>query len=154
MAKRGRPVRGANLVESVAASGSPLAKARLKVILRTLAGELTVAQACGCLGIGRSAFNKLRSQFLARAAGLLEPRPAGRRRRVPTAAELEAERLRQENAGLRLDLKAQQIREELAVVMPHLLKPVPRDGRNVRRKKGAPRTSSGPRRGGSGSSPA
>lgn len=123
MAKRGRPVQGANLVESAAAGGSAMAKLRLKVILRTLAGESTVEEACKALSIGRSAFNKLRSQFLNKAAGLLEPRPPGRKKRVHITDEHELRRLRDENATLRIQRHAHAIREEIAVAMPFLLKP-------------------------------
>jgi transposase-like protein len=120
MGKRGRPPEGVDLVEHL--EGSEVARQRLKVILQTLAGVFTVREACGVLGVTRSAFYKLRARFLADAAGALEPRPAGRRKHVPSPAEAEAERLRRENAQLRVDLKAQQIREEIALLMPHLLR--------------------------------
>jgi transposase-like protein len=119
MAKRGRPVKGDQLVEDL--SGSYSARQRLRVILQTLAGALTVQQACAALGVRRSGFHKLRQQFLVRAAGLLEPRPRGRCRPEPSQAEIELAKLRQEVVQLKLDLKAQQIREQIALVMPHLL---------------------------------
>lgn len=119
-ARRGRPVLGVELVDVVA--GSEDARLRLKLILETLGGASTIEQACRQLGIGRSMFNKLRSQFLASAAGLLEPRQPGRKKRLPTPAEQELEHLRQENQELKLQLKTRQIREEIALVMPHLLK--------------------------------
>ena len=119
MAKRGRPIQGAQLVPSV--PGSQTARQRLVVVLQTLAGALSIEDACSILGIKRSGFHKLRQQFLAQALGLLEPRPRGRRRREPTEAEQQVQRLQQEIVQLKLQLKATQIREEIALVMPHLL---------------------------------
>ena len=129
MPRRGRPVGGPELVGDQ--DGSEQARQRLKVVLATLGGSMTIEQACSALGIGRSAFHKLRSQFLARAPDLLEPRPRGRRRRVPTEADQRLAQLQQEIVQLKLDLKAQQVREEIALVMPHLLK----DKRAGTRKK-------------------
>jgi hypothetical protein len=127
MPRRGRPVQGPELVKD----GSEQAQQRLKVVLATLGRSMTIEQACSALGIGRSAFHKLRSQFLARAPDLLEPRPRGRRRRVPSEADRRLAQLQQEIVQLKLDLKAQQVREEIALVMPHLLK----DKRAGARKK-------------------
>ena len=119
---RGRPVLGADLVDGLA-GGSEGARAKLKLILRTLAGESTVEEACASLGVGRSMFNKLRGAFLAGALPLLEPQKPGRKPRPPDPdAPAEVERLRRENEQLRLQLKAREIREEIALVMPHLLK--------------------------------
>jgi hypothetical protein len=118
-AKRGRPVKGAELVNDI--GGSHAARERLRIILQTLAGTMSIQEASSVLGIKRSGFHKLRRQFLAQATGLLEPRPRGRQRREPTEAELELAKLRQELIQTKLDLKAQQIREEIALVMPHLL---------------------------------
>jgi hypothetical protein len=121
MAKRGRPIQGAALVQSLA--GSVQAKERLQLILQTLAGQLTIEEACTRLALRRSAFNKLRAQFLAGAAGLLEPKRPGRKKHVASPAELEAEQLRAEVARLKFELHAQQIREEIAVVLPRLQRP-------------------------------
>jgi hypothetical protein len=93
------------------------------VILRTISGELTIEQACAELGVKRSRFHDMRSEFLERATGLLEPRPPGPRPVAPTPADREAERLHRRVADLELELHASHIREEFAVVMPHVLKP-------------------------------
>lgn len=119
MARRGRPVKGTELLEGMEAS--PVAQQRLTVILQTLAGAMTVDAACEVLGITRSRFHELRRQFLAEASGLLEPRPPGRRPRQPTEEALEIQQLRRQIVQLKLDLKATQVREEIALVMPHLL---------------------------------
>jgi|WetSurMetagenome_2_1015567.scaffolds.fasta_scaffold28351_2 hypothetical protein len=119
MARRGRPVKGPELLEGMEVS--EVARQRLTVILQTLAGALTIDEACQVLGVNRSRFHDLRHEFLGRAAGLLEPRQPGRKARQPTEAQLEIERLQREIVQLKLDLKATQVREEIALVMPRLL---------------------------------
>jgi hypothetical protein len=119
MARRGRPVKGVELLEDMEVS--EVARQRLMVILQTLAGALTIEEACQVLGVNRSRFHDLRHEFLDRAAGLLEPRQPGPKPNRPTEAQLEIERLQREIVQLKLDLKATQIREEIALVMPQLL---------------------------------
>lgn len=119
--RRGRPHQGAELVEKLA-DGSEVARQRLKVIFQTISGVFTVEQACRILQINRSAFNKLRSQFLANAVQLLEPKTPGRKKKVLTPQELENQRLVEENRRLKFELRAQQLREEIGILMPHLLK--------------------------------
>jgi transposase-like protein len=119
---RGRPREGAELVEKLQEC-SDEARKRLKIIFQTLGGELTVEQACGLLGVNRSAFNKMRSQFIASAAQLLEPKPSGRKKKIVTPEAAEIQRLREENDQLKFQLRAQQLREEIGVLMPHVLKP-------------------------------
>ena len=131
MRRRGRPALGADLVERLGASA--LARRRLSIILRTISGETAIDAACAALGVRRSMFHKLRARFLAQAAELLEPRPAGRRRREVTPAEARVRGLEEENARLRLDLRAQQVRSEIAVTMPFLLRPPPAGVRKKRR---------------------
>ena len=121
MSRRGRPHEGPELVDKLDGC-SQEARQRLKVILQTIAGTFTVEQACEILGIKRSAFNKLRSLFITSAVRLLEPRAPGRKKKVLTPEQLEVQRLREENEHLRFELKAQQLREEIAILMPHLLK--------------------------------
>jgi hypothetical protein len=116
MARRGRKPTGAQLVEHL--EGSEHAKSRLKVILETLSGRRTIPDACEALGIQESMFHKIRSQVLQTALGRLEPRPLGRPPQLSSpeaqrVAELEAELARQ-----RVDLKAAQIRQELAEGLP------------------------------------
>lgn len=153
MARRGRPVLGAKLAQGT--EGSNLAQRRLEVLLSTLAGTMTIDQACRELGIGRSRFHALRAQFLQQAAGWLEPRSRGRRAHVPDEREVRLGQLRQQIARLKLDLYAAQVREELALVMPHVLKAPasarkknrPPARRRTRRRAGStsPATSGGSR---------
>lgn len=119
--RRGRPHEGAELVDKLA-SCSEEARQRLKVIFQTIAGVFTVEQACEILNIKRSAFHKLRGQFIENAVLLLEPKTPGRRKKIVTPEEAENQRLREENDQLKFELKAQQLREQIGILMPHLLK--------------------------------
>jgi hypothetical protein len=85
---RGRKPSGPEYVERL--ENSAKAKARAKAILETMANRLTVQEACRRLGIGEVFFNRLRKRFLNGGVPALEDRPAGRRRRQPSA---EAERI-------------------------------------------------------------
>ena len=118
--RRGRPHDGAELVDKID-DCSEEARQRLKVIFQTLAGLYTVEQACELLGIQRSAFYKLRGQFIENAVQLLEPKTPGRKKKIATPEQQENQRLRQENERLKFELRAQQIREEIGLLMPHLL---------------------------------
>jgi hypothetical protein len=119
--RRGRPHEGAELVDKLD-DCSQEARQRLKVIFQTLAGVFTVEQACEILNIQRSAFYKLRGRFIGNAVQLLEPRTPGRKKKLLTPEQAENQRLREENERLKFELKAQQLREEIGILMPHLLK--------------------------------
>jgi hypothetical protein len=118
MERRRRPCR-AKLVERL--EGSTKAKTRLRLILETLAGERTVSAAGQALGVSRRRFHDLRAEFLRVALDLLEPRPAGRPGRQQGEEEHLAE-LKAEIQRLTIDLHAAQVREEIALAMPHLLR--------------------------------
>ena len=96
-------------------SGSPAAKARLRVILANLAERISVADACVELEIGESRFFELKQESLQRWVTTLEPQSPGRRpalEKTPEQArifELEAQIRR-----ITLALEASQLREELA----------------------------------------
>ena len=130
--RRGRPHEGPELADKLD-DCSEEARQRLKVIFQTLAGVFTIEQACAILGIRRSAFHKLRSGFIRQAVHLLEPRTPGRKKKIITAEQQEIDRLHQENEQLRFELKAQQIREEIGLLMPHLLKPRGGDAKKKKR---------------------
>ena len=117
---RGRRTSGSKLVERL--DGSRHAKRRLKLILDTLSGKCTIVDACRELGINEAAFHKLRSRTLQESLEGLEPRPPGRRAQEISPEAEQAAALEEENEALRLELKAAQVREELALVMPHVLK--------------------------------
>jgi hypothetical protein len=116
--------------------GSELARARLGAMLEVLAGRRALAQACAQLGLRERRFRDLRLRALQAALASLEPRPAGRPARAPAAGEGE-EALRATIRDLRLDLRAAQVREEIALALPGLL------GRADRRAGGPTRTRGG-----------
>lgn len=119
---RGRKALGPR--KALRMEGSDEAKRRLRVILETIAGRWTVADACRELGISEARFHQLRDGALKGALEALEPGPVGRP--PQEGGRKEDERLlalEEEVKELRIDLRASQIREEIAAVMPHLLKP-------------------------------
>jgi hypothetical protein len=128
--KRGRRTTGTQLLERL--PGSAEAKKRLGLILETLSGHQTVTAAGQILGISRRRFHALRTEFLRWALPMLEPRPVGR----PSTEQIDDRTagLQAEIETLRVELHAAQIREELALAMPHLLR------RKARSKKTKPKT--------------
>jgi transposase-like protein len=117
--RRGRPVKGSELVEGLDASAG--AKLRLKLVLETLAGRITVAEACRQLGIGESRFHAMRQEALAAAASGLEPAPAGRPAKSRPEDDPEGQSLRRQLLEAKLELQAARIREQIAIAMPELL---------------------------------
>jgi hypothetical protein len=117
--------------------GSEAAKARLRAILEALAGRRTVAEVCRWLGVSERRYHALRRRALQGALRGLEPRPAGRRVAALSAGDARVGALEAEVRQLRLDLRAAQIREEIALVMPQLLR------RGGRAKKAVPRAGRG-----------
>jgi transposase-like protein len=118
---RGRRPNGSRLVEAL--EGSAVAKRRMQLILETLAAQRSVQEASRELGVSPAAFHKMRRRFFQEAVSLLEPKPVGRPRREPSEAERVRRSLEAENRELRIDLEAARIREELAIVLPHVLQP-------------------------------
>jgi hypothetical protein len=122
-------------------TGSTSAKQRLARMLQTLTGEVSIPAAAAALHVGRSRFCLQRRAMLQTALAELEPKTRGRppdpvSRQEQRIAELEAA-----VQALKIDLRAAQIREELALVMPHVL-----HRRSARRKKnarGKPRRAAG-----------
>ena len=120
MTRRGRPPKGAGLVEQL--EGSEAAKERLKQILKTFTGELTVAEASRMLGIGEARFHALRCEMLEAATQALEPKAKGRPAAPePTQEKRELTELKEQVDDLTVELKAAHIRTKIALVMPHLL---------------------------------
>jgi len=114
----GRPGKGVALVDGV--EGSELARERLRAILASIAGAMTIEEACAALSVSPSRFHALREQFLADAVILLEPRRPGPAPKTAMEVEAQAEldRLRRENESLRFEATASKVREELAIAMP------------------------------------
>jgi hypothetical protein len=114
---RGRPPQGAEIVETL--EGSLQAKQRLRVVLLTLTGVMTVAQACEILGIGETRFHDLRKEVLRQSLAALEPRLPGRPPASVSAEGVRVAELGRQVQSLTADLRAAQIREELALALPH-----------------------------------
>ena len=105
---------------------TPYARERLRAVLDTLAGELSIEEACQRLGIGETRFYKLRDYLLQQAAEAAEQRAPG-----PKAAEHDPQdvahisELEQQIADLKIELEAARLRTELALTMPHVLRSRP-----------------------------
>ena len=110
----GRPSEGANLVASLA-TGTPVAKARLESILRTLSGEWTVEEACARLAISRSRFHEMRTAFLEGATTLLEPKRPGPKRAVESVDATTADALQEQVDSLEIEVIAAQVRADLVL---------------------------------------
>jgi hypothetical protein len=118
MARRGRKPSGTNLLEHLA--GSTRAKARLKAILETLSGERTIPDVCAELGIRESMFHRVRSEVLQTAIDRLEPRPMGRPPILQAPEQHRVIELEEQLERLQLELRATEIRRELAEKLPRL----------------------------------
>ena len=114
-----------------AMEGSDQACRRLKVMLETISGQKRIAEACEELRISAAQFHKLRNKMMQGALLSLEPAAPGRPRVALEAADERMAAMQEENRQLRIELRAAQIREEIALLMPHLVK-VP-EGREKKR---------------------
>jgi transposase-like protein len=114
-----RPNKGVEHVDSIEADET--SKARLRAVLETIAGRLSVEAACAELGVSPTRFDQIRTAALAGAAQALSPRPAGR---PPQEREGEAVlALRARVAELEHENERLRIREELALRAPGCLEP-------------------------------
>ena len=113
---RGRIPVGPEVVEQL--QGSEKAKERLRVILETMTGDLRIDDACARLGICEQRFRQLRAALLQAAVGILEDQPAGRPRQPEEPAETAA--LRRQLEAMQRELRAAQVREEIALALPHV----------------------------------
>ena len=98
------------------------AKKKLKTILQTISGDLSVQEACERLGVSESRFHQLRDETLMGAASSLEPKPRGRPRKVEEPAVSEMEALQKRVKDLEEELEFARARTVLATAFPHLVK--------------------------------
>jgi hypothetical protein len=133
MARRGRKPTGANLVEHL--EGSQRAKTRLKAILETLSGQRTIPEVCQELGIQETMFHRVRAEVLQTALSRLEPRPLGRPPQQLSPHDRRIAEVEEENHSLRVELKAAQIRQELAESLPRLSRPASGPGKKTTHSK-------------------
>lgn len=116
---RGRLPSGPEYVDQLA--GSDQAKERLKTVLETLAGTCRVQEACRRLKISEPRFHQLRQQVLEAGLAEIEPRAKGRPAKKWSPAEEEIARLREQLAAREVELRAAQVREEIALVLPRVV---------------------------------
>lgn len=117
---RGRPPLGPKLADGI--EGSEYARKCLRTILQTVAGEISVTQVCEALGIGEAAFHKMRVKAFEGALAGLEPKPAGRPPKEVSPEQEQIAALQRQLKYMELQLFASQVREEIALAMPHVLK--------------------------------
>ena len=131
---RGRPGKGEGHVDDL--EGAEESKLRMKCILATVSGAMTVKEASETLGLSEARFHALRQEKLQAWLDALAPRPPGRPATEEVLEASEVEALRKQVKELELDLQVARTRTELALTMPHVLKdeePEPESG-----KKGGP----------------
>lgn len=128
----GRKPLGPALVEHL--DGSTSAKERLELILQTLAGQVSVVQACRLLDISEAMFYKLRNRVLQVCLDDLEPKPLGRPARVVSEHEKRVAELRAELTRREHELAAQAVRLELAETLPQLRRTASEPGKKASRK--------------------
>jgi hypothetical protein len=114
----GRPPKGPELVAGL--EGSAEAKARLRVVLETISGEKTLAEACAELGLEESMVHVLRQRALSAGLKELEAKPRGRPPKEERAEPEALAALRRENEELKWKLKESELRLELRTAMPSL----------------------------------
>jgi len=112
----GRPNKGVSHVDNC--EGSQQSKQRLKVVMQTFAGGLSVNEALESLGIQRPHFAKLRLRALQGAVDALEPGRPGRPRKHD--AEVDGRLAEQEAriAQLQKELQLERARADLAPLLP------------------------------------
>lgn len=116
----GRPAMGSGLVEGL--EGTSREKLKLRAMLETLSGDVTLEEACGELALSRSHFCELRTRALQAALDGLIPGVPGRKPKVLEVEACEYARLEREVAYLREELEIARVRTEVALVMPHVLR--------------------------------
>lgn len=110
---------------------------RGRVVMQTLTGELSVAEACEQLGVDRSRFWHLRDQALQWYLDSFEPGRPGRPRKHDVEVDAEAKALRERVAQLERELKLAEARADLAGLDPKKVAPPPRRlSRQERRRLG------------------
>jgi hypothetical protein len=118
---RGRKPAGPDYLDQL--DGSSLAKERGKVVLDTVKGKCSVAEACRRLGISEPRFYQLRVEMLQAALAALEPGTPGRPARAATPEQQQIAVLEQTVGRLQTQLRAAQVQEEIALALPMVQKP-------------------------------
>ncbi len=122
---RGRWPSGPEYIDKLI--GSAETKERLKAIFATMYGEKRLLEACAQLEVGETRFHQLRELALQGALSAIEPRAAGRPSRAPLSEVEQIRALQARIEELELALHEAQVREEIALVLPHLRRTVDPD---------------------------
>lgn len=122
-ARTGRKPTGPQIVERL--EGSPSAKQRLEVILETIAGQLTIPEACARLRISESRFYDLRNRTLQAMLNTLEPRRLGRPPKPTSSQQGEIDALKAELDRAHKELAVADVQVSLARIHPGLLEGPP-----------------------------
>jgi len=109
----GRPTEGLEHIDHL--HGSFEAKHRLKTIVLSMLGDVTVVEACTRLGIGSSRFHVVRREALQAAVERLEPHRAGRPPDGAHASSAQVRALEQRLAQSEVDLRHERTRAEIAL---------------------------------------
>jgi hypothetical protein len=130
---RGRPPEGPGLVERL--DGPEDDRRRLRVILETISGQRTIASACEELGIKPARFHVLRTQALQAALDGIAPGSAGRPPKPDETPDPKVTELEAKVRDLDLELRASEVREQIALTMPHILQAKPPEPESQKNKK-------------------
>jgi hypothetical protein len=115
---RGRWPSGPEYIDKL--QGSAETKERLKVIFETMYGDMRLLAACAQLEVGETRFHQLRERALQGAILAIEPRAAGRPSQTCGSEAEQVRALQARVKELELALHEAQVREEIALVLPHL----------------------------------
>lgn len=115
----GRPNKGIGHVDKLDADEST--KERIRAILQTISGDVSVKDAAERLGIGVSRFHELRDSFLEGGASGLAPGQKGRPAHEEDPKDHEIEVLKNRIQELEIDVETTRLREQIALSMPHLV---------------------------------
>lgn len=115
----GRPNKGVGHIEKL--NIDEATKERVRAILSTINGEISVKEAAEMLDISESRFHELRDEFLQGGAQRLEPRPKGRPGKEIDPKDKEIGTLKERIRDLEIEVETARVREEIALVMPEVL---------------------------------
>jgi len=135
---RGRWPAGPEYIDKLI--GDADTKDRLKAILDTLYGQARLLEVCNQLDIRETRFHQLREIALQAALTAITPRPAGRPSRAAADDAAQIHALQQRVAELEQALQVAQVREEIALVLPHLHRTADHDERPNAEEKKMPAT--------------
>lgn len=137
--RRGRPQLGPELVDNLDVDEGTAD--RMRLVLETINGTVSTAEAASRLGITDSAFCKLRRRCL---DGMASAATGGTPGRPPTPPEEtspeEVAALRRDLAELKFQVEGARLREQIALLRPDaLIDPAEKRGKGGRKKQGAER---------------